>query len=833
MDTQILLNERLTRTSTGITYGAPTITIKNGFGLVDSHQSQLIPYQSGDITVTFKGPYGPFFGEGDRTERYYYVPTSAAEPHNVADVHNSAGRWYLFSSTYEQDSDYVLMYYPWIDAQGWGGVSAAEFGGAKLVWSDCGPSGFISGNDFAPYGVANNHATGYLTFNRPYTYQYNTQDIAVVDDIEESVSSAVSAINQTISGISALCVNTSYNTLRINRDSSRLRPGQWYRITDYQAVVTGDADISAAGHDYDIIVRADKENELNENAYAIQREGDTYFNGSNLAAWKLKYTIDNDIGVYTWAPSGYWLHKGIVYELEDEFGNKCGYDFKNIMFKRWAITGIEASGIDAPTGISAFVAQSSSDTYYSPTSASNVSAASGKLTVNVDPNSYKWYYTFDNGSGEDATVANNASGTSYIYNNNISCIKNRYSTSGLKLYLPRNVFFGIGNRDNNLIGCSANTFSKNTANNEIKCDTDAISGVSVSKPYAPFINNICGYQFSLNNIKTERYSYGGEIQARPISGNIISNNFHENYINGTFKYNVVGEACGLNLFNYSDRCCYGHHFTNNTLGESIYPYANNPIQGSIFGNHCHKNMINGLWKNNTVGDDSCYNQFQNGSGNTIGNNFKYNQAGEKFNNNKISANCDNNIFGAGCQNIYIYGTSSENIFGGGCQNIYMYGNCTGNKIGNYCRYIYLGENTESCTFGDDCYQIKFSMPYPTFDEETSYVVGDIVKHGVRYFKCIVNHQGEWDSEHFEALPLGSQYKKFVRYVNVGAGCEYIDLQPTGETSANTYYQNVDIKSGIRGSASGTTANYKTIVDPAVGQTHFTTYVPEDSETISI
>lgn len=84
------------------------------------------------------------------------------------------------------------------------------------------------------------------------------------------------------------------------RNNNKLVPGQQYRIIDYVAT-TNDLESRSANHPFDIIVTADDTNILNENARAIQHKGDEYFKRCNLAAWKLKYCIDNDTSKFMWA----------------------------------------------------------------------------------------------------------------------------------------------------------------------------------------------------------------------------------------------------------------------------------------------------------------------------------------------------------------------------------------------------------------------------------------------------------------------------------------------------------------------------------------------------
>ena len=70
----------------------------------------------------------------------------------------------------------------------------------------------------------------------------------------------------------------TYDELVALRDNSQLVPGMQYQITDYETIYQGEGYmLNSAGHRFDIIVTADTENSLNENARATLHEGDTYF----------------------------------------------------------------------------------------------------------------------------------------------------------------------------------------------------------------------------------------------------------------------------------------------------------------------------------------------------------------------------------------------------------------------------------------------------------------------------------------------------------------------------------------------------------------------------
>lgn len=139
-------------------------------------------------------------------------------------------------------------------------------------------------------------------------------------------------------GAADLSVSITHSELKALREGGNLAPGTWYRITDYQTTIPHNftADVHSAGHLFDVIVRADDDSHLNENAYAAHHEGDEHFAGCKLEAWELKYCIDNDTDRFQLAHAG---GKGVIYWMKDEFGNECPYDFKNIMFSRTMTDG--------------------------------------------------------------------------------------------------------------------------------------------------------------------------------------------------------------------------------------------------------------------------------------------------------------------------------------------------------------------------------------------------------------------------------------------------------------------------------------------------------------
>ena len=179
----------------------------------------------------------------------------------------------------------------------------------------------------------------------------------------------------------------TYDELVALKEAGELIAGAQYRIVDYQCTcngtVNGVADVAqATNHPFDICVTATGAKTLNENAMAIKNAADEsstgtkYFTNNDLDAWEIKYCLDNDTSRFEWASSS---GKGVVYYMKDEFGNEASYDFKNIQFKRYMITGVADPTVTADGLV---------DGYFSPTTS--------RSDYNVSDTDYIWTYTFGN-----------------------------------------------------------------------------------------------------------------------------------------------------------------------------------------------------------------------------------------------------------------------------------------------------------------------------------------------------------------------------------------------------------------------------------------------------
>ena len=114
------------------------------------------------------------------------------------------------------------------------------------------------------------------------------------------------------SGGSTPMTYITHAELKALRDNGQLIPGMFYRITDYQCT-TSQENTRAMNNRFDIIVQALSEDRLSEIAKADFNDEDSYFadNGANLAAWEIKYCLDDDATRFAWASADLQITENI------------------------------------------------------------------------------------------------------------------------------------------------------------------------------------------------------------------------------------------------------------------------------------------------------------------------------------------------------------------------------------------------------------------------------------------------------------------------------------------------------------------------------------------
>jgi hypothetical protein len=119
----------------------------------------------------------------------------------------------------------------------------------------------------------------------------------------------------------------------------------------------------------------------------------TYYSKSNLNAWELKYSLDNNDTRFLWADTT--NGKGVIYYLKDDFGNECPYDFKNALFKRFKITAVTHSTFEwlknkvVDSNFNGNFNEGSNFIYFG---IANNWSDPGRVTVSTTD--FKWMYTF-------------------------------------------------------------------------------------------------------------------------------------------------------------------------------------------------------------------------------------------------------------------------------------------------------------------------------------------------------------------------------------------------------------------------------------------------------
>lgn len=389
-------------------------------------------------------------------------------------------------------------------------------------------------------------------------------------------------------------VEATHDQMVTMRNQGKLIPGQLYRITDY-VTTTVQENTQSADHPFDIIVMALDATTLSEEAWAIQHDGDTYFANSNLAAWKLRYTLDNikwsrvpgtfctNLNGYSFKMVGtveiegktFLLWEGDAQYFEDWSGyavssdGEIGSDMYDYFMEEPPssidemdpVGEIESIDIIEDAGKGTVLYMFDENNNECPYDFKNIQFkrykttdfASGRVGLNglymvADPvncarnlnvgdtDDYIWAYTFSSDSSGDVQT-DYSLGEHNVHDNII-----RSSNDNL----PNNVMFGGDNYANQLdTGCGYNTFSSNNHNNKFgqNCKNNSFG----SGCYC----NISESEFSANSFGVNCYS------------NLFGNNCHsitlsEESSNNTFVNNCFNIQCSKEL----DYCTFFNNVCN-------------------------------------------------------------------------------------------------------------------------------------------------------------------------------------------------------------------------------------------------------------------------------
>lgn len=318
------------------------------------------------------------------------------------------------------------------------------------------------------------------------------------------------------------------------RSQDGLVPGRWYRIVDYRTM-SSTTGTYCAGHPFDVLVRADSKNVLNENAFAMHHDSDTYFQNSNLEAWQLKYCLDNDTTRFAWADVS--EGKGVVYWMRDEWGNEAWYDFKNIMFERYKINAC----LDSPDLVGLY-------------------GTMGISGITVNDKLPVWAYTFcmiDTTNDETHDVSVDQDANCIVHDNVLKrcfvSIEDQEQNQKEVLALPNNVFI----TDDTITGGTFHGFYNNTVG--IRCENNTFGGNG-------FYNNVFAGNDCSNNVFgnfCRNITLFGGVQYCIVSGGASNSSYTQNAI---ILGGTAGDANASLAITFTANAAYTQYAGNNTAG---------------------------------------------------------------------------------------------------------------------------------------------------------------------------------------------------------------------------------------------------------------------------
>ena len=518
------------------------------------------------------------------------------------------------------------------------------------------------------------------------------------------------------SGVSdvKMVVSTTYSELKALRDSAGLSVGTWYRITDYETTVYNNANARAAGHPFDILVMATDVNQLSEDAKAVHSVRDTegYFAHANLAAWKLKYSLDNDTAKFVWASDGGEKYTVTLPEIglleltpvstNDTTYEGCPYKFTST-FSGMQLS-IYLAHLELQEGeefihnvlVIEGMGQEMVD-QFPVTSIVHENQAPGKGVIwemedeynNLCPYDFKNIQfkrclissTQDSPSEEECAFFGKYVGLELEETPKLP--EGYYiNTEDTKYLYTFSVISADGSVEDNSLGVDLTSAGMGIlhlcAENRMRPNINA-SSFALDLNNNVFVAN-CNSIEDMMNIIQMGNTFGVMCQ-----GNTFVNMTMENVFGNECWYNTFGNECYDNSFgNGCDNNSFGNDCWENSFGNNCYYNS--------FGNECRYNSFGNYFQNNSFGNYCYRNSFGNNcDSNSFGNYFQYNSFGNSCDRNSFGNSCGGNSFGNGCNN---------NSFGNGCHN---------NSILDNVKYITVFEGVYYVSIGSASGTVQYAQ----------------------------------------------------------------------------------------------------------------------------
>ena len=597
----------------------------------------------------------------------------------------------------------------------------------------------------------------------------------------------IAILEETIKDYSNGVIRVTYSELKQLRNNSELLPGTWYRITDYDTTVYNNANARAAGHPFDILVMAIDVNQLSEDAKAVHSARDTegYFAHANLAAWKLKYSLDNDSAKFAWASDGgeKWtvtLPELGAMDLTPVSINDStyeGFPYKFTSNVQGMAVEVYFAHLELQEGeefipnIIYIAAMGQAMTNQFPVMEivhEEQTPGKGVIWEMEDEYNNLCCYDFKNvqfkrsliiATKEDPSEDECAFYGKYVGQamEELPALPEGYAIdpNASKFLYTFSVIAADGTVEDNSMGVDLTSAGMGIyhlcALNRMRENINASS-------FALDLNNnvfvaTCASPDEMMNIIQMGNTFGtlcmGNTFINAAMENTFGNECYSNSFGNYFRYNSFGNNCYWNSFGNE---CYSNSFGNDCYNNS---FGNECLYNS-FGNYCYRNSFGNYCQYNSFGN-SC-------GGNSFGNDCDNNSFGNNCNDNSFGNSCGYNSFGNDC-----YGNS----FGNDCYRNSFGNECYRNSFGNYCSGNTCGNYFQNNSFGNDCYRNSFGN-YCTYNSFGNYFRYNSFGNGCQYNDILHN----------------------VQYITVFEGVQYVSI---GSASGTVQY--AQVLNGTRGSDS--------------------------------
>ena len=250
-------------------------------------------------------------------------------------------------------------------------------------------------------------------------------------------------------------------------------------------------------------------------------------------------------------------------------------------------------------------------------------------------------------------------------------------------------------------------FSIKGNSGDLLTDEGKIEGCynNVIKPCVDY-DSVDNLKYILNN--NVFLSNGPTTEVFGTYNNILNINCYDNSFGDWCQNNSFGDSCYFNSFGHS---CY-----NNSFGHSCYNNSfGNYCASNSFGNYCDSNSFGNYCQNNSFGDDC--------RGNSLGD------------------GCYSNSFGIGCSSNLFGATCNYNIFDDYCNENVMLDDCNANYFNYSCTYNALEDCSSFNCLDDHCYSnlISEGSYYNHLGNNCGHnIINSDSYNNILYVECINN-----------------------------------------------------------------------------------------------